>query len=115
MTPVLNQYFAEVCLLKRIPVPDGYGGETERWQEERRFSAAFFPDISEDARTAEQRGHRRRFTLLVPQAVPLGHNDRIRRVADGLVLRIVTEGNDLKTPPGSRLNLCQVQAEAVEP
>lgn len=115
MIRVLDQYLTPVCLLKRTVVPDGYGGETEKWQEGETFNAAFFPEASGDARTAEQRGHRRLFTLLAPQTVHFRHNDRIRRLADGLTLRILTDGDDLKTPPGSRLKLCQVQAEAIEP
>lgn len=112
---LLDQYFVPACMLDLVSESDGFGGVIKVWKDGAKFEAAFAMNGSTDAQIAQQTGQKRLFTVVTRQTVELKHNDRIKRLSDGLVLRITSNAEDIKTPDSSDLKLYQVTAEAIEP
>lgn len=112
---LLPQMFTPACKLDLTSESDGFGGFVETWKEGAQFDAAFAMNGTTDAQIAQQSGSKRLFTVLTKQTAKLRFNDRIKRLSDGLVLRITSNADDIKTPDSSDLKLYQVTAEAIEP
>lgn len=112
---LLSQSFTTACKLDLTSESDGFGGFVETWKEGATFDAAFAMNGTTDAQIAQQSGQKRLFTVLTKQTAALRFNDRIKRLSDGLVLRITSNAADMATPGSSDLKLYQVTAEAIEP
>lgn len=112
---LLERHFVPACMLDLVSEKDGLGGVVETWMEGAAFDAAFVMNGSSDAQIAQQTGQKRLFTVVTRQAVELKHNDRVKRLSDGMVLRVTSNAEDVKTPDSSDLKLYQVTAEAMEP
>lgn len=102
----------ETCvLLDKTTTPDGYGGYTPTWTEGAQFQAVFAFDTSIEARVAEAQGVTSRYTVTVRKAMMLEYHDIFRRVRDGKIFRVTSDGDDKFTPPSATLDMRQVTAE----
>lgn len=107
--------FESACMVDRHTVSDGMGGMIENWVDGAEFDAAFTQVSSTDALIAYQSGQKTMYKVITRQTVALKHNDRIRRMADGQVMRIASNAQDMRTPASSGLKMYQVTAEVIEP
>lgn len=108
----LLQDAMETCVyLNKQVTPDGYGGYRTVWAEGAEFDAAIVFDTSIEARKAEAQGVSSLYTVTTPRSLTLEYHDVFRRVRDGKVFRVTSDGDDKYTPQSATLDMRQVTAE----
>ena len=108
---LLKQAMEDVVLMEKKRVPDGEGGYTTDWVDGVQFKAAISFDSSMQARTAEKAGVTSLYTVTVPINAKLEYHDVLKRIRDGKVFRITSDGDDKITPPSASFQFIQVTAE----
>ena len=108
---LLTQAMEDVVLMEKKRVPDGEGGFTTDWAEGVQFKAAISFDSSMQARTAEKAGVTSLYTVTVPINAKLEYHDVLKRIRDGKVFRITSDGDDKITPQSASFQFAQVTAE----
>ena len=108
---LLSQAMSDCVFLNKTVVDDGYGGYITTWTEGATFQAAITFDSSIEARTAEKQGVTSLYTVTVDKAMMLDYHDAFKRVEDGKVFRVTSDGDDKFTPDSSTLDMRQVTAE----
>ena len=102
----------EKCVyLNKQTQADGYGGYITTWVEGARFDAAITFDTSIEARRAEAEGVASLYTVTTSRALTLEYHDVFRRISDGKVFRVTSDGDDKFTPASTALDMRQVTAE----
>ena len=102
----------ESCvLLDKKSVPDGEGGFTSLWKESATFNAALTFNTSLEARVAQKQGVTSLYTVTTRRAVQLGYHDIFKRLSDGKIFRVTSDGKDVASPKSSTLDIRQVTAE----
>lgn len=102
----------EKCVyLNKQTQADGYGGYITTWVEGARFDAAITFDTSIEARRAEAEGVASLYTVTTSRALTLEYHDVFRRISDGKVFRVTSDGDDKITPASTALDMRQVTAE----
>jgi len=101
-------------IMDKTTTPDGYGGVKTVWRQGAVIDAAYSFNSSTQARIAAQQGVNNRFTILTRRSVVLQFPDVIQRASDGKYFRIMSDGNDNRTPNSAGLDLRAVEAEEWE-
>lgn len=105
----------ETCVfLNKQITPDGYGGYATTWADGAEFDAAIVFDTSIEARRAEAQGVSSVYTVTTSKALTLEYHDVFRRISDGKIFRVTSDGDDKYTPASSTLDMRQVTAEEWE-
>ena len=112
---LLTQAMEDVVMLEKRRVPDGEGGFTTDWVDGVQFKAAINFDSSMEARTAEKAGVTSLYTVTVPLNCKLEYHDSFRRLRDGKVFRVTSDGDDKITPKVASFQFIQVTAEEFLP
>lgn len=112
MKNLFESALEKCALMDKVRVEDGYGGFVTQWQEGAKFSAAFSFNSSIEAKTAQKQGVNDVYTISTKKNVILGYHDVIKRLSDGMIFRVTTNGADNKTPDSAALNMRVVSAEA---
>lgn len=112
---LLTQAMEDVVMLEKKRVPDGEGGFTTKWEDGVQFKAAINFDSSIEARTAEKAGVASLYTVTVPLNCKLEYHDTLKRLRDGKVFRVTSDGDDKITPPSASFQFAQVTAEEYVP
>lgn len=99
------------CYVNAAKVPDGEGGITTVWTDGAEFQANAYLKNSTQAKIAEQMGVTSLYTITTRTNIILEFPDIIRRISDGEVFRITSDGTDNKTPDSATLDMRQVSAE----
>ena len=109
---LLDQAMTDCVMIRRTTRPDGYGGFVTAWTEETTpFKAAITFDNSIQARVAEVQGVHSLYTVTTRKDKTLMFHDVIKRLSDGKILRITSDGDDAATPASASLNMRQCTAE----
>ena len=108
---LLTSAMEDVVMLEKKRTPDGEGGFTTEWAESVHFKAAISFDSSMEAITAKKQGVTSLYTVTVPPNCKLEYHDTIKRLKDGKVFRITSDGDDKITPPSASFQFAQVTAE----
>ena len=108
---LLDQAMSEVIFLEKTTEPDGEGGFTTSWKEGAQFNAAITFDTSIQARTAAHQGVKNLYTVTTRKSVLLEYHDVFKRLSDGKIFRVTSDGDDKYTPASASLNMRQVTAE----
>lgn len=104
--------FKEPCvLMERQRVSDGEGGWTTSWVEGATFNAAIVRDTTLAARVAEKEGVSNVYTVTTDTNAHLEFHDVFKRVSDGQVFRVTSNGDDARTPDVATFQFEQVSAE----
>ena len=111
---LLEEYKEKFVIMDRRTVADGLGAYRSYWEEGAEISAVCVLDTSTQARTAEKQGVTELYTITTEKAVCLEYHDVIRRLSDGAIFRITSNGNDKKTPNSASINMRQTSAEKWE-
>lgn len=102
----------EMCvIMDKTTAPDGYGGIDTSWVDGAPINTAIVLDTSMQARVAEKQGVTALYTITTEKSINLQYHDVIRRLRDGKVFRITSDGDDKHTPISATLNMRQVSAE----
>lgn len=108
---LLSEAMETCVLLHKRTAPDGYGGYITTWEDGAEFKAAIVFNTSLDARVAEKSGVTNIYTITISRAMPLENKDVLRRVRDGKIFRVTSDGDDNYTPQSATLDMRQVTAE----
>lgn len=108
---LLNEAMTDVVLMDKHREPDGEGGYTTEWLESVIFQAAITFDTSMESRIAEKQGVSSRYTITTNKSARLEYRDVIKRLSDGKIFRITSDGDDKITPDRASFQFLQVTAE----
>lgn len=108
---LLDEFTDKFVMMDKISVPDGYGGFDIVYQEGAEFEAAMGMNDSIEARIADAKGIKNRYSIYPKQNINLNPYDVIKRLKDDKIFRITSDGDDKKTPPSSPLNRRKYNAE----
>lgn len=112
---LLDDAYEPFVMMERHAEPDGYGGKRYVWTEGMEIQAAADLDTSIQARVGEVQGVTSLYTITTPRSMTLEYHDVIKRVSDGKIFRITSDGDDKKTPRSATLDMRQVSAEEWTP
>lgn len=108
---LLDAFGAECVTLKRTQAADGEGGQATRWVDGTSFQAAITLSNSAKTTKAEKDVVSNAYTVTTGKDIELKFHDVFRRVSDGRVFRVISDGTDNKTPDTAALDMRQVTAE----
>lgn len=108
---LLTQAMEDVVMLEKKRVSDGEGGFITEWTEGVQFQAAITFDSSMQSRIAEKQGVSSRYTITTNKSAKLEFHDVIKRLRDGKIFRVTSDGDDKQTPDVASFQFLQVTAE----
>ena len=108
---LLSEAMTACVLMDKTTAPDGEGGVITKYVDGAEFQAAIVFDTSMEARAAEQQGVKSLYTVTTGKSIVMQYHDVFRRLEDGKVFRVTSDGDDKATPVSSHLNMRQVTAE----
>lgn len=108
---LLSDAMERCVMLDRITTPDGYGGYYSQWIDGAAFDAAVTFDTSIEARIADVQGVKSLYTVTTEKSLTLEYHDVFKRLSDGKIFRVTSDGDDKATPKAATLNMRQVTAE----
>ena len=108
---LLSEAMESCCFIDKITQNDGYGGIETVWNEGAVFNAAIVLDSSLQARIAEKQGVTALYTITTTRDINLQFHDVFKRISDGKIFRVTSDGDDKHTPVSAGLNMRQVSAE----
>ena len=109
---LLSEAMEKCVMLNKNSQTDGYGGRIDTWVEsDFNFNAAIVFDTSIEARRAEAEGVRSLYTITTEKTITLEYHEVFKRIRDGKIFRVTSDGDDKYTPSSANLNMKQVTAE----
>lgn len=111
---LLSEAMENCIMLDKRTSSDGYGGYITSWVEGAGFQAAAVLDSSMEARIAEKQGVTALYTITTAKSINLQYHDVFKRLRDGKIFRVTSDGDDKHTPNSASLNMRQVSAEEWE-
>lgn len=108
---LLSEAMENCIFLDKTTVPDGYGGYTSEYRDGATFSAAIALNSSLEAQKALKDGVTGIYTVSTRKTANLQYHDVFRRVRDGKIFRVTSDGDDNRTPASAGLNMRNVSAE----
>jgi hypothetical protein len=108
---LLTESMVRCVMLDKKRVPDGEGGFVVEWTESAEFDATIAFDSSVEARIGAKSGVTSLYTVTLPRGVALEYHDVFRRISDGKIFRVTSDGDDKATPKGAGLDIRAVSAE----
>lgn len=105
----------ETCVfISKQIISDGHGGYSNKWVEGAEFKAAIVFDTSIEARVADAQGVHSLYTVTTEKSLVLEYHNVFKRMRDGKIFRVTSDGDDKFTPASASLNMRQVTAEEWE-
>lgn len=111
---LIESMMTTCVLVEKKREPDGEGGFYTSWADGAQFDAAITLDQSLQARIAEKDGVTSAYTVTTHKRAVLDYHDVFRRLSDGAVFRVTSNGADKQSPGVSTLDIAQVSAERWE-
>lgn len=110
---LLDEAMEDCVLMDKTTQADGYGGVQTVWVEGAPIYAAITFDTSIEARVAEKQGVTSVYTVTTTKDIVLQYHDVFKRIRDGKIFRVTSDGDDKFTPASASLNMRQVTAEEI--
>ena len=111
MATLYEAMFEPFCYVEKTRVPDGEGGTIITWRDGAEFQAHAAYDSSIEARTGATAGVSSLYTVTAPVSTHLEYHDVVKRLKDGKVFRVTSDGDDVVTPEQATFSFLQVTAE----
>lgn len=108
---LLEESMEECVMLDKRIVSDGYGGYTSQYFEGVPFDAACPIMSSNEVIAAQASGSLAKYHVITKKGMNLQYHDVFRRLSDGKIFRVTSDGDDNKTPQSAGLNMRSVDAE----
>lgn len=108
---LLLEAMGDCVILNKRTVEDGRGGYIVTWADGAVFKAAITYDTSLEARVADKQGVTSLYTVTTPRSMTLEYHDVFRRISDGKIFRVTSDGDDKLTPQSATLDMRVVTAE----
>lgn len=110
---LLDEAMETCILMDKVTEPDGYGGYRSHYVAGASFQAAIVFNTSMEARVADKQGVTSLYTVTTSKALTLEYHDVFKRLEDGKVFRVTSDGDDSFTPNSATLDMRQVTAEEI--
>lgn len=111
---LLDEIKTACVLLDKVRKPDGEGGWITTWTEGAKFQAAVTLDTTIEARVAEKQGFTGVYTVTTNKGAKLEYHDVFKRLMDGKIFRVTSDGDDKQSPARATFSMSQVTAEEYE-
>ena len=111
---LLEEQMENCIMIDKTSAPDGYGGTKDVWVDGAPFDAAVVLDSSLQARIAEKQGVNNVYTVVTKKNINLQFRAVFKRIRDGKIFRVTSDGDDNRTPASATLNMRVVNAEEWE-
>lgn len=112
---LIEESMEECALMQKVRSPDGEGGFVTKWTETVPFRASITFDTSMQARVADKEGVSSLYTVTVAKNANLEYHDVFKRLRDGKIFRVTSDGDDKQTPARAMFGqYLQVTAEEWE-
>ena len=108
---LLSAAFEPFVMMDKTTQRDTYGSIETTWNEGAEFEAAATFDTSMQARIGAVQGVTSLYTIITSRTMTLEYHDVIKRLSDGKIFRITSDGEDNKTPESASLDMRKVTAE----
>lgn len=108
---LLEKAFEPFVKLDKITSDDGFGGISTDWREGASIMGAMRFDSSLEARKAEASGVTSVYTFITRKSITLEYHEVIKRLRDGKIFRITSDGDDSFTPDSASLDMRTVSCE----
>lgn len=108
---LIDDYKTNCVLLDKKRQPDGEGGFYTEWVEGAKFLAAIVFNSSMEARIADKQGVTSLYTVTTEKNAVLEYHDVFKRLFDGKIFRVTSDGDDIQTPERAGFSFTQVTAE----
>lgn len=109
---MIEESMEQCVFMQKTRTPDGEGGFITQWTEGAEFKASITFDTSMQARIGDKQGVTSLYTVTTAKNASLEYHDVIKRISDGKVFRITSDGDDKQTPVRARFGqYLQVTAE----
>lgn len=108
---LLSQAMTRCVFLDKTKKPDGEGGYINSWTEGAEFDAAITFDTSIEARVGEKQGVTSLYTVTTSKGTALEYHDVFKRLSDGKVFRVTSDGDDKQSPASATFQVLQVTAQ----
>jgi len=95
---MIEESMESCAIMQKVRVPDGEGGFFTEWTEGAGFNASITFDTSLQARVADKQGVSSLYTVTTAKNAKLDFHDVIKRLRDGKIFRITSDGDDKQTP-----------------
>ena len=107
---LLSESMENCIVLDKRTVSDGRGGFTTAYTDGAPFDAAITLDTSTMARIAEKDGVKNLYTVVTSRNVSLEPKTVFKRVRDGKLFKVTSDGDDKATPKIASLDMRVVSA-----
>lgn len=95
---MIEESMESCAIMQKVREPDGEGGFITQWTEGAEFKASITFDTSMQARIADKQGVTSMYTVTTAKNASLEYHDVIKRLSDGKIFRITSDGDDKQTP-----------------
>lgn len=111
LVSLLDNAFEDFKIIDKTSQDDGYGGYVTVWVEGATIKGAMVYSTSTQSRLAQALGVTSSYVFTTKKNISLEYHDVIKRVRDGKIFRITSDGDDSYTPDSAGLDMRQVTAE----
>lgn len=111
---LLEEFMTNCTMIDSTTVNDGYGGFDTVYTDGASFKAAIVINNSMESQIAQKQGVTALYTVTTEKTVNLQYHNVFRRLEDGKIFRVTSDGDDQKTPNSASLNMRNVTAEEWE-
>ncbi len=102
----------DLAIMDKVSQPDGFGGFVWVWQEGVHFTGKALRKSSDTILIAQQQGMNEIYTITTLAAVLLERGDYVKRMRDGIILRVTSDPMDATMlPDDSEVKCLLVTAE----
>lgn len=113
---LLSDAMEKCVMMHKTSRDDPYGGDDIiSWQDGATFNAAIVFNASMEARIAQAQNVTSLYTVTTARSKTLEYHEVFRRLRDGKIFRVTSDGDDKYTPRSAGLDMRQVTAEEYVP
>lgn len=109
MIPLFEEAMEACVLLMEKHTPDGSGGTVTAWEDGASFRAAVVLDTSAGIVAGDMARVQNMYSVYVDPADALSYHAVFRRVSDGRVFRVSSDGKTAPARASFRLSVCTVE------
>lgn len=95
---MIEESMTQCVIMQKTRTPDGEGGFITEWTESAAFRASITFDTSLQARVADKQGVSSLYTVTTSKNAKLEYHDVFKRLSDGKIFRVTSDGDDKQTP-----------------